>query len=243
MVVLCLSIERGLIKMNLRHIDRGTKMFINEDYQQRAVSDAFEAVFRYLESDSVFIVQCAGLHEHFDRLESGSHLNISFIIDPNTYKFTGRAMEKQRSNNMVLIEQLTEIVTINPRKYDRDEIRFKVSIYGLPETKLKGANFERPVEEPEMSDVTYDVSAGGLCIVSNNLLSTKHDPYYLLEFSLSEWDNFLLPAKIVRRSTNPRTKTGGYGRYDYGFQFLFDKIPEEKGRLTKAILNKKLSQM
>jgi len=42
---------------------------------------------------------------------------------------------------------------------------------------------------------------------------------------------------LVRRSNYPRTKLG---RYDYGFQFIYEKLPEEKARLTRAILNKKL---
>ena len=73
--------------------------------------------------------------------------------------------------------------------------------------------------------------------MTNILLSSKYDPYYLVEFALSEKDTFLLPAKLVRRSNYPRTKIG---RYDYGFQVIYDKMPEEKARLTRAILHKKL---
>jgi len=225
--------------MNLGHIERGTKMTIFEDFQQRAVSDEFDAVFRYLEKDKVFIVQSSGLYSHFDRLHLGSKLNVSFRVDPNTYRFSGRPMEKQKGSNQVLIEQISDIQTMNPRQYDRDELRFTVKVYGLPESKLAGTKFERPVTEPELADVTYDVSAGGLCVISNTLLSSKYDPYYLLLFDISPRDSFVLPAKIVRRSNYPRTKIG---KYDYGFQFVFDKLPDEKSRLTRSILSKKLSQ-
>jgi hypothetical protein len=69
-------------------------------------------------------------------------------------------------------------------------------------------------------------------------LTSKHDPNYLIEFNLSEKDRFVLPAKLVRRSNYPHSKLG---KYDYGFQFIFEKMPDEKGRLSRAILNRKLS--
>jgi len=90
-----------------------------------------------------------------------------------------------------------------------------------------------------LTDISFDISSGGLCVITNTLLSSKYDPYFLVRFSLSEKDTFLLPTKIVRKSNYPRTKIG---RYDYGFQFIFDNMPEEKARLTRAILNRKLSQ-
>jgi c-di-GMP-binding flagellar brake protein YcgR len=133
---------------------------------------------------------------------------------------------------------LTEIESYNPRKYDRDELRFNVQVYGMPESRIADTFFGTPEGHPEMSDVTFDLSVGGVCIISNTLLNSKFDPYYLLTFALSDRDRFVLPAKMVRRSNYQRTKIG---RYDYGFQFLFDNIPDEKGRLSRAILTRKLS--
>jgi len=225
--------------MNLAHIERGTKLTIFEEFQQRAVSDEYEAVFRYIDGEKTFVVQSAGLYDNYGRLNLGSRLNISFMIEPNTYSFTGRPMEKQRASNMVMIEQLTDIETVSLRKYDRDELRVNVQAYGLPEAKLADTFFEKPEGEPDMSDITYDLSAGGVCVISSTLLSSKHDPYYLIAFALGDRDKFVLPAKIVRRSNYPRTKIG---RYDYGFQFVFDNMPEEKSRLSRAILNRKLSR-
>jgi hypothetical protein len=213
-------------------------MSIFEEFQQRAVGDEYEAVFRYEEREKQFIVQSTGLYDNYDRLNLGCRLNIRFFIEPNTYTFMGRPLEKQRSGGLVMIEQVTDIETINPRKYDRDELRLNVQVFGLPESRIHEAFFEKPGGQPDMSDVTFDLSAGGVCVISNTLLSSKCDPYYLLTFSLSDKDKFALPAKVVRRSNYPRTKIG---RYDYGFQFIFDKMPDEKGRLSRAILTRKLA--
>jgi len=223
--------------MNLIHIDRGTKLFVFEEFQQRAVGDTYEAVYRFQESDKQFVIQCAGLYDNYDRLSLGSRLNISFTKEPNTFIFFGLPLEKQRGHGMILVEQVSEIMTHCPRVYARDELRLNVSVYGLPEARLSESFFGVPEGMPDMTDITFDLSVGGMCVISNTLLSSKHDPYYLIVFSVSEKDRFILPAKVVRRSNYPRTKLG---RYDYGFEFVLDKMPDEKGRLSRAILTRKL---
>jgi len=224
--------------VDLRHIERGTKLIIYEELQQRAVSDEHEAVFRYHESDKLIVVQCAWLYENYDRLNLGAQLNISYGTETTVNSFIGLAREKLRGNGLVMIEQLTDIETKSRRQFDRDEIRVNVHVYGLQESKVSATSFERPDSNPDLTDVSFDISSGGLCVITNTLLSSKFDPYYLVEFALTERDRFILPARIVRKSNYPRTKIG---RYDYGFQFIFDKMPEEKARLTRSILNKKLS--
>jgi len=224
--------------MNLGHVERGMKMTIYEELQDRAVSDEFTAVFRYQESEKSFVVQSAELYAYYDKLTMGSSLNISFLIEPNSYSFKGRPMEKQRASGMVMIEQTADIETVPLRKFDRDELRLSVHIFGLPEDMRSDHYLAEPERRPDMSDITYDLSAGGICVISSTLLTSKHDPYYFIAFSLSERDRFVLPAKLVRRSNYQNTQIG---RYDYGFQFDFDNMPEEKVRLTRAILNRKLS--
>jgi len=223
--------------MDSKYIERGTKLIIYEELQKRAVSDEHEAVFRYHESDKLLVVQCAWLYENYDRLNLGAQLNITYGTEATVFSFAGVAKEKLRSNGLVMIEQLTNVEAKSRRQFDRDEIRVSVNVYGLPEAQVSSSTFARPSNAPDLTDVSFDISSGGLCIITNTLLSSKHDPNYLVEFSLTEKDSFLLPVKIVRKSNYPRTKIG---RYDYGFQFLFEQIPEEKVRLTKAILSKKL---
>jgi len=224
--------------MNLGYITKGAKLIIFEEMQQRAVSEEYEAIFRYLENDKHLVVQSSWLYDNYDRLNLGAKLNISFEVSPAAMgSFTGVAKEKLRGNGLVMIEQITGIEEKSRRKYDRDELRVNVKVYGLPEAKVNSSVFEKPASEPDLKDTSFDVSSGGLCIVTNTLLSSKYDPYYLVEFEFSDKDSFLLPSKIVRKSNYPRTKIG---RYDYGFQFIYDNLPEEKSRLTRAILSKKL---
>jgi len=225
--------------MNLGLLERGTKLKIYEEHDGFETGNEFEATFKYLDTEKLFTIYSPKLYDYYDKLSSGANLSIRLMSGSNIHRFTGRAAEKQRTAGMILVEQLTDITTINRRIYDREGLKVKVSIYGLSESKCHATQLCVPEGNPNMSDMTYDVSVGGICVISNVLLSSKHDPYYLAEFSLgiNERDSFLLPVRLVRRSNYPRTKIG---RYDYGFQFIFDDHPEEKGRLSRAILSRKL---
>jgi len=223
--------------MNLGHIKRGTKLTICEELHDRSDSDEFEAVFRYQESEKAFVVQSAGLYGAFDKMSAETSLNIRFLIEPNSYMFMGRPLEKQRAIGMVMLEQTTDIETVPLRQFDREELRLTVHIFGLPEDNLSDRFPVQPDRQPDLSDITYDLSAGGVCVVSSTPLSSIYDPYYLVAFSVSERERFTLPAKLVRRSNHTHTQIG---RYDYGFQFIFDNMPEEKVRLSGAIINRKL---
>ena len=97
--------------MELRHIERGTKFLIYEEMQKRAVSDEYEAVFRYHENDTLIVVQCAWLYENYDRLHLGAQLNVSFGSESTVHSFIGMAKEKLRGNGLVMIEQLSNIET------------------------------------------------------------------------------------------------------------------------------------
>ena len=228
--------------MVLAYIVRGMKMSIFVEIDKRTVSDVFEADFKYLENDTVIAVQCAGLSGIYDNLNWDAQLHISYSDGPKKYSFKGRIMDKKRGSDIVLIEQLSSIETVNRRQYERDEFRVSVRLFGIPNEKLDDLRVDLWSDEPEISpdmqEMTFDISIGGLCIITDKKLASDNDPYYFVQFKIGDRDHFLLPSKLVRRSDYQRTKIG---KYDYGFQFIFDKIPEEKKRLTKAILRRKLS--
>jgi len=224
--------------MELRHVERGTKLKIHEELQQRAISDEHDGIIKYFETDTLIVVACQWLHDNFDRLSLGAQLGISFVSGLHTYAFIGVAKERLRTKGHVMIEQISDVETINQRQFNRDELRVNVMVYGMPEAATKGRkSFDKPSSACDLMDISFDLSPGGVCIITNTLLTSKHDPYYLIEFNISPKDYFLLPAKLVRKSNYPRTKIG---KYDCGFNFIFNNIPEEKARLTRAILNRKI---
>ena len=80
--------------MNLGHIERGMKLMIFEELDQRAVSEEYEAVFRYVDSGKKFVVHCPTLYDSYDRLASKTQLRVSFVTGPKTHKFIGRAFDE-----------------------------------------------------------------------------------------------------------------------------------------------------
>ena len=230
--------------MLLRHIDRGTRLQIRIIAGQRDEDDIdiYDALFYDIydsANESSFTVQCTKMNRNYSNLGLETVLEIEFTMGPEVHTFTGRVIGKT-TGDMVIIEQLTDIDTSNRRYFQRDEIRVDVRLFGLPAEMINERKYALPAYKPAISDVSFDLSAGGICIVTNKVLKSEHDPYYLVEFSLSNMDKFLLPAKVVRISKFMRSKIG---KYDYGFQFIFDNMPDEKSRLTKAILNRKLSYL
>ena len=226
--------------MKLRHVEPGTKMSIMVENAAEGEISEHEAVVRYLESDTRFVVKCTSLYDEIVTPEQSKSLFISFAIGPYIYNFHGRVIEKQRNSGILMLEQRTELKKINRRIYERDELRLHIRIHGLPLSLLSESKHHKTDNKPDMTEMTFDVSSGGLCVISNTVLRSEHDPYYLLDFAVSEKDHFLLPSKLVRRSNYPRTRIG---KYEYGFQFIFENHPGDKGRLTSAILNKKLSHV
>ena len=225
--------------MLLRHMQPGTKLSVFVAQNQDTV-DEHEAVFRYFENDTHFVVKGASLYTAYDTLTPGKDLEMSFAVGPHIYTFYGRVKQKQQISGMLMLEQRTELKKINRRTHERDELHVHVRIRGLPAANISEPKHHKIGDDPDMTDLTFDVSSGGLCVISNRVLRSEHDPFYLVEFALSEKDAFTLPTKLVRRSSSPRARVG---RYEYGFQFIFDLYPGIKGRLTSAILSRKLSRV
>lgn len=226
--------------MTLEQIERGTQFNVYEELDKRIVSDGtYEAEFRYPENSTSFVVRSGTLYERCGKFSKDTRLCMTFSAGPYIHTFTAAVKEKQR-NGIVLVEQISQIDTHNRREFDRDEIRVPVNIFALPEQDINWAEYGKPSGAPLLSDVTFDVSVGGLCVITNTLLGVEHDPYYLAEFSLTEGDYHILPTILVRRSKHARTSIG---RHDYGFQFILDHMPDETRRLMKGIINRKVFQL
>jgi c-di-GMP-binding flagellar brake protein YcgR len=218
-------------------IKRGTKMAFFKEVNQRADGPAYEAEFRHGESENLFVVNSLSLYNSFDLLVHGIQFVVAFEVGPMIYTFGARLNEKTRTPYLVAVEQVGAIKAFNRRKRERDELLFKVDIYDLPPENMKAGSFESLAVHSILSDTTYDISTGGMCVFSDYLLKSKYDPYYLVKLVITAKDNFILPAKLVRRTDLKRT---GWGRYEYGFQFLYDSFSDVERRITEAIMRRKL---
>ena len=230
------------IEMVLGHIERGMRLIMRAGSESGHNDNVYTATFQNihdLTTESTFVAKSAELSKHYSGFDGNEALEVSFSNGPNIYTFSGRVIGK-KSGDVIIVEQLTDIETLNRREYQRDEIRVETKVYPLSEESINDSKVTRTTGAPVLTDVSFDISVGGMCIVTNKSLDTKYDPYYLVEFTINNRDGFILPSKLVRRSNYARSRIG---KYDYGFQFLFKNATEDMARLTKAILSKKLSHL
>ena len=226
--------------MYLGNIQRGTKMNINEEHRDDddSVFDEYEAIYHYLESDVLFLIKCVEMFENFDSINRDIRMSINFKNGPIDCSFLGIVKEKRGNSDILLMEQVSDIEENSRRKHARDEHHFDIRIFGMPEEKLRDPErYSKPGSAPNMTDATFDISTGGLCVITNKTLKSEYDPFYLLEVTLSEKYIFRLPSKLVRISKNPRSKIG---KLEYSFQYLNEMSVEDKSHLASAILQMKL---
>lgn len=226
--------------MKLRLIDASVTMQISEEIDGEPVGFNGDVAFHSALSDDIFYVSSMQLFRHLDSLNPDAYLKITFSSKAKMYQFKAKAINatSKAGQFLVLIEMHSEIEEFSRRKYPRDELVVKVSLFGLPETDLNKERFNTQDYIPVFTCKTFDIGAGGMCLVSNDKIISKYGPYYLLEFILNGKDTFVLPAKMVRQGNCPQTSLY---RYDYGICFLFDQMPEEQKRLTRALFNAKVS--
>ena len=226
--------------MRLRHIERGMRLqliFNSETKDKRQEYEASYCDLHDVVGESSFVVQCPKLSEDYDSIDPKKVMEVSFTSGMSIFTFTGRIAGKKQKD-MIIIEKMSEVKELNRRIYQRDELRVEVKIYVLNEDMMGESSYSSPVIEPSMKEMCFDISAGGMCIITNSVLKPEHQKFFLIDFNVGDRERFLLPSVLVRRSNYARSRVG---KYDYGFQFVFDNMPDEKSRLTRAILGKKLS--
>lgn len=226
--------------MHLKFWEKGTNLSIGLYTGKDEIGEEFGATFYELIDDMNFFAESAPLFNALRELLTPPKLKIAFFRGSNMFAFTGKckALNVVDGRYLTHIEQASPIEQSSRRKDPREELNIRVSLYGLPESQLHQPSYSLPGERPDFTSSTLNVSAGGLCLVSNDKLKSVHEPYFLASFSLGSKDHFLLPAKLVRRSNCPQTVLY---KYDYGLFFLFDSMPEEKQRLQMSIFRAKLN--
>ena len=213
-------------------------MAIFKSVDNRATGNAFEAEFKYVESTNSLIVNSMQLYNNYDTLYNKTQFIVAYEIGPMIYTFSTRLIAKNRTPFLVELELIDKIKAFNRRKREREELMVRVYLYDLPPEYLKATDFKTILGSSIISDTTFDISTGGMCIITNAILKSKYEPYFLAELVITPKDIFFIPVKLVRRTIYQRI---AIGKYDYGFQFLFEHIPWEESRLMSAIMLKKIS--
>ncbi len=227
--------------MYLTFIEKGTPMTIVPGKASGAGEASYDAEFYDMSSDTTFWARNEALYNAVAGSDTGDRMLVAFSRNAYVYTFYARAISVMIEHGAYLtkIEQLTGMEEVNRRSDHRDEITIKVRLFGLNEADITAKRFVKASYSPVFTCETFDVSSGGLCLVSNDALESPFEPYFLCEFALGN-ERFLLPAKLVRKGDCPQTTLF---RHDYGLSFLPEGVEHEKKRLIDALFNVKISSI
>jgi hypothetical protein len=219
-------------QMYLKFIDRNTQMKIRMKTDSEDGGAEYRALFYDLDTDLTFFARSEEIYALAGDAE-GSLVNVTFWLRENMYTFEGKLIgaASHMGEHMVLIEQMSLIAATSRRSDTRNEMRIHVNLYEMTQKDMELEKPRIPESGPIYMAETFDVSAGGFCLVSNEPLMSD-GPLFLAEFSLSDKSEFLLPVRLLRKGNCPQTVLY---HYDYGFLFVFDRIPGEKARVATAI--------
>ncbi len=200
--------------------------------------DVFRATFYEFIGDETFYVKSKELHSV---ARPGMQYRLSFVNKENESicSFMGEVECTliRSSAFLTLLKKLTDIEETAQRRFQREEMFIQVSVYHLSENAFHTNAFDCNINQLVQKTMSFDVSAGGMCIVCNGKIEKEGEPYYLLEFSVNN-EQFVIPARIVREGNAPQMVNY---RYDYGFEFQYDHLPGEETRLLGALLNSKMA--
>jgi len=228
--------------MQLRYIENGSFLQLRPEEYTLEHGRVFDVTFYGMQTFTSFWVKSEELYKSFPTLKKNMRLGITFQTEETSYRFTGEAIDANMEGSyyLTLIEQITPIEIVSRRTHFREEMILPTNVYGLAPESLHSALPRKAADAAEFTCEVFDISDGGICLVSNELFNSPYEPYFLVEFTLRGKDYFLLPAKLVRKGQCPQTTMF---KYDYGFNFIFDHKPEEKHRLSDAIFSAKLDRL
>lgn len=198
----------------------------------------YSATFHDVDSDTSFYIVNDELFEECENLRN--NLNVSFTCEDIIYSFIAKTVRATKRNNLnlVLLQQCSAFSSKSRRKHPRDEIKMEARLFSLDEFELEEPLFINSQRELFFPGVCFDISQGGLGLVSNDPMDFELGMYFLIELLIGQKkDRFILPAKLVRIGDCPQT---ALYKYDYGLEFIFAENSNEKSRLCGSLLNAKL---
>jgi len=216
---------------------------IKENTVMQVVNETRDFAYRVLYSgvctDKSFYVKSKELYEDVKGLKDNCRFRIGFFSGNSIYSFTGLAEKVMIRGGayLTLLRQTSDIVETTQRKSKREELAVNVVLYRLSEESFEANKLERDLGKMELKSISFDISAGGLCVVCNDRLRSSTEPYYLIDFSIGK-EAFLIPARLARQGNAPQMVNY---RHDYGFQFMYKNLPTEERRLANALVSAKIS--
>jgi len=215
--------------MEIRFIDDGTKMDIQVFSKKNLHLDekAFLATFLNSDRGNNFSIECDELYVHANSFAAGCYFEISFFKGAEVNSFRARINGSSLvfGRNAILMTAISPIEKSNRRKTPRIEASFPVNIYHSIGS-MSGELISK--------ETTYDVSNGGINVVTNVKLPIVPNNNYHVEFSIGPGRTFSLVARLLRSGNSP--KNLNY-RFDHAFIFDYPDGDEKISKLALALFD------
>ena len=218
--------------MELRFIEEGVKMDIQISAKKNTYIDGKNFLGTFLRSDfgNDFYVQCDELYVHANTLTPECALNISFFKGAEVAMFRARLSDTRLLGGryVLLLTAISPIEKHSRRRSPRIEASFPINIYTGNEVDLIS------------KETTFDISNGGICVVTNNRLPLKQGETYHLEFSLGPSQIFSLTTRLVRSGNSDQNLNY---RFDHAFVFDYPEGDEKTNQLALALFDYRLKNI
>ena len=218
----------------LSTVDPGTEMLFIPMNQEQESHDEYMARFSQTTGYTSFIAESKQLYDLFNEHDTEPYFTVQFIhaIKQKRCGFSSVLKDTiiKRDSFYVNVDQISPIQQTSIRKAERHNISIPVNIYKMLDETRPG--------ELILSSTTFDLSTGGLCVLTTVKLALEKDAVVLLELTFNKNTSFKFHANLIRNV--PCTKTSQY-KYEYGFIFDIKETNEDKSKLISAVLDHKLS--
>jgi hypothetical protein len=217
--------------MEFRFIDDGTHMDIQEMNNPNAPT--YYGVFVKVEKGVTFLISCDPLYDCFDELDLSKIYSFTFFRDANGFTFDAKITEKYQHfySNTLRCNATSLVKSFNLRTAHRIRVlQMTANLYEKSDNKpnmLGNLIYTGPI---------YDVSRGGITLISNDKIKIQLHNIYMAEFVVNN-ETFRFPVEYLRGSE--RSLSPLY-RYDYIFTYKGENLTENLNRLTLALFENQL---
>jgi hypothetical protein len=217
--------------MDFRFIDDGTQM----DICQKNADDAptYYGTFDKIVRGATFNVTCDPLYEKFDALDLNIIYVFTFYRGADAFTFDAKLTEKLDDfhHQTLVFTATTTVSTYSRRSAHRLQIQIPIQIFEKDD--------EKPLQKGEniCEGITYDISRGGLTVLSNERLKLELRKVYITEYEINK-TIFRMPVEFVRVSERGLSPMF---RLDYAFMYSGgETLKEELNRMTLALFEHQL---
>jgi len=209
--------------MELRFIARGTKLDIQiaSDGSRAYGEEALDGTFIDTYNDLLFSFECPELLELKRTPIEGDFLRITFFRGAESYTFEGRLSSGSGSFDKELLyaDAVSPIEKSSRRKSHRIQVNLPATLY-----KPSPDQEEMP-GELLLKCTTLDISAEGLCLMSNQKLPPGENSHFIAELQLPGKERpVTLSVRHVRTGNCPQLV-----QYNHDHAFALDDESSKDG--------------